>query len=84
MTSHTHIQKVKMLFLSIRCTDMPTCCTTAKFVHVTTSKGNFRHYEVRIVYTFILVVRDDYCTIVYKMYSVDLKKKEDKNENTKN
>lgn len=40
-------------------------------------------HHVRIVFTFTLVVRDDiyYCTIVYKMYSVDLKN-QDKIEKT--
>lgn len=65
------------------------CSTAAK----TTSKHYLRHHNVcvcalvlhaRIVFPFTLVVRDDiyYCTIVYKMYSVDLKN-EDKIEKTR-
>lgn len=72
-----------MLFLSIRHV-VPLQRKQLRniiYVIITCVCGLVHH--VRIVFAFTLVVRDDIycCTIVYKMYSVDLKN-EDKIEKT--
>lgn len=79
--------------VQVKCYFCPFAAQTRSTAAKTTSKHYLRHHNVcvcalvlhaRIVFPFTLVVRDDiyYCTIVYKMYSVDLKN-EDKIEKTR-